>query len=950
MKLHKSFALLMLAAFLGEGSVAKAQQLADSAQVNVAFGTQAKEDLLGGVSAVSVSELLKKDYHTSSLSELSSLVSGYNGNIWGQGALVLVDGVPRDAGMVDPTMIESITVMKAASAVALYGSKGAKGVVLITTKRGDIAPLHIDVRANTGLYVAKRYPKYLGAAEYMKLYNEACANDGIAAQYDLSTIYNTAAGTNPYRYPDMDFYNSEFIRKAYNRTDATVEISGGNDRARYYANLGAEYKQGMVKYGDKKNDDDLNLHVRANVDMKITDWLSGFTNAAMKFENNYAGRGDFWNAAANLRPNWYSPLLPISMMDQSVSSVAALIKSSTNTVDGQYLLGGNNANQTTVYGDMLKAGYIKSRVRSFMFDVGLKADLSSVLKGLTFSTVYSIDYWYDYNEAWKEDYATYEPTWSQMNGKDVIVGLTKYGDDKPAKTEKIGQAYDQQTSTLRLQFDYANSFGDHNIAATLMGWGYQQQMARDEDHSSSDYHRTSNLNLGLRVNYNLAHKYYAELSGALVHSAKLAEGHRNAFSPSIALGWRISNENWFKENISFVDNLKLTAAYSVLNQDIDLDSWYMYMGAYNERGTWYNWQDGSQGGYAPSSSRAENVDLTFVKRKEFRIGLEGSLLNRMITFDFNYFNQLTDGLITNGGATIYPTYFNARGSFLPYTNFNADKRSGFDFDINFNKKFGEVETSLGFVGTYCKTKADKRDEVWSDSYQYRAGKSLSTIWGYESLGFYQNQDFDWDEKGNIIDLKKDAEGNYLLPTQTFGVVRPGDLKYKDQNGDGVIDSKDQVDLGEGTAPFFYGFNLTLKWKNFTFYALASGQAGGNALKNNTYYCPTGSSKYSVYARDRWTAETANTASYPRLTTTDNANNTQSSSFWKYSTNRFDLNKVQVTYDMPQEWFEGKFVKGLSVYLSGESLLTISGETEMLETTIGGAPQCRFYNLGVKVNL
>ena len=145
-------------------------------------------------------------------------------------------------------------------------------------------------------------------------------------------------------------------------------------------------------------------------------------------------------------------------------------------------------------------------------------------------------------------------------------------------------------------------------------------------------------------------------------------------------------------------------------------------------------------------------------------------------------------------------------------------------------------------------------------------------------------------------------------------------------------------------------NLELKWKNFTFFALATGQAGGIALKNNTYYCPTGTSKYSVYARERWTPATAATASYPRLTTGDNSNNLQSSSFWKYSTNRFDLAKVQVTYDMPQEWFEGKFVKGLSVYLSGESLLTISGERELLETNIGAAPQTRFYNLGVKVNL
>ena len=147
MKLHKTFALLMLSAVIGEGSVAKAQQVADTAQVNVAFGTQAKENILGGVSAVSVSDLLKKDYYTSSLGELSSLVGGYNGSVWGQNSLILVDGVPREASMVNPTMIESITVMKAASAVALYGSKGAKGVVLITTKRGASEPLRIDVRA-----------------------------------------------------------------------------------------------------------------------------------------------------------------------------------------------------------------------------------------------------------------------------------------------------------------------------------------------------------------------------------------------------------------------------------------------------------------------------------------------------------------------------------------------------------------------------------------------------------------------------------------------------------------------------------------------------------------------------------------------------------------------------------------------------------------------------------
>lgn len=359
----------------------------------------------------------------------------------------------------------------------------------------------------------------------------------------------------------------------------------------------------------------------------------------------------------------------------------------------------------------------------------------------------------------------------------------------------------------------------------------------------------------------------------------------------------------------------------------------MYQGSYNVKGTWYTWEDGSEGGFANTSNRGENEDLGFIKRKEWRIGLEGSLLNHMITFDFNYFNQLTDGLITDGSSTIYPTFFTGKGSFLPYTNYNADKRSGLDFDVKFNKKFGQVDAALGLVGMYYTTKADKRDEVWNDNYQYRVGHSLSTAWGYECEGFFNNDD----------EITNHAK-------QTFGEVRPGDLKYKDQNNDGVIDSKDQVDLGKTTAPFFYGINLTLKWKNFTFFALATGQAGGIGFKNNSYYCPSGTSKYSIYARDRWTPETAATASYPRLTTGSNTNNLQTSDFWKYSTNRFDLSKIQVTYDMPQEWFEGKIVRGMSVYLSGESLLTLSGERELMETNIGAAPQNRFYNLGVKVNL
>ena len=186
-----------------------------------------------------------------------------------------------------------------------------------------------------------------------------------------------------------------------------------------------------------------------------------------------------------------------------------------------------------------------------------------------------------------------------------------------------------------------------------------------------------------------------------------------------------------------------------------------------------------------------------------------------------------------------------------------------------------------------------------------------------------------------------------------GTIQPGDLKYVDVNGDGVLDAKDQVDLGKsGTygAPLMLGVNLTLKYKNWTLFMLGNGQFGAYGLKNNNYYYMSGDTKYSVNARGRWTPETAETATHPRLTTASHANNAAASTFWLYSTDRFNISKVQLTYDFPKEMFNGKVVKALSVYVNGNDLLTISKERKLMETTVGYAPQTRFYNLGVKVTL
>lgn len=919
----------------------QAQEKKDSL-VNVAFGTVEKKDLLGAVSTVNVSELMKKEYTSSSLDGIQCFVGGYNGNIWGQSALVLVDGIPRDASDIRSSEVETVTVLKGASAIALYGSRAAKGVVLISTKRGVAKPLSIDLRANAGLYVPKSYPNYLNAADYMTLYNEACLNDGISEKYDQATIYNTAAATNPYRYPDVDFFSSEYLKKAYNKTDVTGEITGGNEHARYYSNFGMSYNNSLLKYGYHKKDNNWRFNVRANVDMNLTNWLSASTNAAVIISNSYSGRGDFWGTSATLRPNYVSPLIPISMIDTNNSSLQTIINNSNFLIDNKYLLGGTSTDQTNAFADGLAAGYIKGNNRAFMFDVNVTADLEKVLKGLSFKTAYSVDYTDYYSEAWKVDYATYQPTWSNVNGEDLIIGLTQYNEDTNSTNEYIGETNYSQTMSFSAQFDYKRTFArNHNISATLLGWGYQVQNAADADHDGSSYHRTSNVNLGLQATYNFRHKYYFDFSGAVVHSAKLPEKNRNAISPTFTFGWRISDENFIKDNIPFVENLKLTASYASLHQDIDITSdddgdYYLYKGYYSDEAGWYQWHDGSAGGNTTGSVRGDNPDMTFIQREEFRVGMETSLLNNLITLDANYFLQYTNGGLIRGSNTIYPSYFtNWDYSFLPYLNYEKDKRTGLDFTLNLNKKIGEVDCSLGFAGMFYTSKAVRRDEIYTDKYQYRAGKPLDSYWGYVCEGFFQDQ--------NDID-------NHA--TQTLGDVQPGDLKYKDANEDGTIDSKDKVNLGHNgwaVSPFTYGLNFTLKWKNVTLFAMGTGSSGAIGFKNSTYYWVYGSRKYSDVVLGRWTEETKNTATYPRLTTTSNTNNFQNSTFWMYKVKRFDLNRVQLTYDFDNDILKKTFIRNLGVYFSGENLLTISNERKLMETNIGSAPQCRFFNLGFKAS-
>ena len=836
---YKGILPISLFALLSQGVMAQESADTRADSINVAFRKSDVRDVIVPVSKVNVSELMEKNYNTYSLDNMQALTAGYNGQLWNQGeALVLIDGVPRDANNVLPTEIEDITFLKGASAVVRYGSRASKGVILITTKRGSIAPLKISARANYTMDVAKSFPTYLDGAEYMTLYNQALVNDGLSPKFTDEQIYNTAAGTNPYRYPNQQFYTSDYLNKTKSRYDVTAEFQGGGKFAQFYTNV-SYYRQGdFINFGEGKNNYTDRLNVRGNIDLQLSDWASGWVNANATYYNQHGSNSNFWSAASTLRPNRVAPFIPVSFIDPLDVNSLNLIQNTRNIIHnpaglpaGDYFLGATQEDQSNAFADMYSAGYNTWTSRQFQFDAGVKFDLKSILKGLSFKTNFAVDYKTSYSTSLNDQYATFGVNWTQIDGYDVIGSLTQYGQDKHTGTLNASNSAEQQTIAWNGQFDYVNSWGDHNLHATLVANGYQQTI-------SGEYHRVSNANLGLQASYNFAHKYYVDLAANAVHSAKLPEGNRKAISPSVTLGWRLTSEDFMKD-MDWLDDLRLTAGYTVLNQDLDIAEYFMYKDIFTATGTWWGWSDANNSIQTSDSQRGGNDELSFVKRKEFNVGLNGALLKNKLTFSVNYFNTTVDGLLAQPDY-IYPSYMHTYwpvSTFVPYINYGKNRRQGIDFAIAYNDKAGDFEWGVQAFGQTTTSKNLRVAENVEFEYQRSEGKATDAIWGLECLGYYNSQE--------EID---NAEAK-----SSFGTVMPGDLKYKDQNGDGIIDSKDQVVLGRWGAKFSGGLNLTLKYRNFTLFAMLTGQFGGNAIKNDTYNWVYGERKYSDVVRGAWTA-------------------------------------------------------------------------------------------------
>jgi len=881
--------------------------------VNIAFGKVKKGDLVNAVSTINADEIRKFDNVQDIYEALNGRVTGMLGstNIRGFGdALFIVDGLPRDINTIHLSEVEQITVLKDINSSMLYGNAAVNGVVLVTTKRGEAYKKRLNVSGYYGVSVPKMLPKYLSSVDYMELYNEAKTNDGLTPQYSAETIADYRSG-NMYRYPSIDYYSDDYLRGFKPVSRIMTELSGGNDLATYYTNIGWDRTGSLLDFGEGKNAGQNQFTIRGNVDLKINNWIKSALDAVAVLDNNKGPVGNYWSSAATLRPNLFSPLLPISMIDPENE----LLKGRKNDVDGMYLLGGTSSYLTNPIADGYSGGVNENIRRTFSFNNRIDFDLARFVEGLAFHTNISFDFYNTYNQSINNGYSVYEPTWNPVG--DDIVYLTKYGTDTRSGTQNIGSSSFQRRFGFYWMFDYKRTFGEHRVYGSLLGYGNHYKV-------QGDLQGNKNANLGLRGMYSYKNTWLVDFSSAYVNSVKLPEGNKGAFSPSLGLAWVISNEN-FMSKASAINYLKLRLSAGIMNSDAGIDGFFFYDNTYSGAGG-YSWFDGTWSGYGRVSANGANVNLGYEKRRDINLGFESILFDHKLSVDANLFSSVYYDQVTQP-ATRYPGSYT---DFIPYENFDSNSYKGAELGVSYKQKLGDFTLVVGANALYATSRVEKKDEIYSNAYQYRKRHPVDTRFGLVSEGFFTDQpDID----------------NHAI--QAFGKVKPGDIKYVDQNDDGIVDGNDEVQIGRWQAPFSYGLNLRLSYKNFTLAMKGNGRMGADGYISGDYYQVDGDDKYSEYILGRWTEETKATATLPRLSSVANTNNYRTSDFWQYRDNWFTLDRVQLNYDVPENVAKIVKMKHLNFFIDASSILTVSKYRDYKELKVGSEPLYRSFSIGIK---
>ncbi|HEX3009830.1 MAG TPA: TonB-dependent receptor, partial [Bacteroidales bacterium] len=930
--------------------------------VVVGYGTLKKKYLVGAVAQIGSKELLEapmpnvSNMITGKLAGVTSIQrSGMPGNdqtsinirglstFTNSSPLILVDGVERMLNTVNPSDVENISILKDGASSAIYGVKGGNGVILITTKRGKEGKAIISYDESTTLSFNTAFPKFLNGPDYIYWYNKASEMDGLGMAFDADIQTKVIKGD-----PDGIYGNTNWLDllfKDYGFTQQhNISATGGSEKTKYYVGAGLMDQDGII---DKVNYKRYNI--RSNIDAKIADDFKLSLDLSAFYENRkWPGIG-------------LSPQVFMNPIEQAVYAIP-IIKP---TYEDEYM--GWTENGTTIYSPIAsikKGGFQLMQRFKFEGSGKLEYDFSRInmLKGLKAGIFLSYDY---SNTADRNFLDSYEIMTYNKATKDLSL--------RRASGTIEGGSYDKSMSLdyflmIRPSVEYNRLFGKHQVSALLLfedqkynastmtgrksGFLFSdpiditlgQSYPSGVDPVTGSMSHTAAQSYVGRMGYGFAGKYLAEFSFRYDGTYIFAPENRWGFFPSVALGWVVSEEEFFKRlNVNSINYLKIRASYGESGSN-DVDP-YLWLSSYSMT-TSPSYVFGGAAYPAVYTNNSIVSDLTWSRARSYNVGLDMTLWNGLLGFEFDYFYKVTSDILETQGGDMPPSL---GGNYSTAANSGKMDNRGFELLLKHNNKINN-DWSYSLIGnlSWARNKVLSRHigngVPWS---QNELGRSLGIMYGLEAIGLYQTQD--------QIDNS---------PAAPSGTKSMGDLIYKDVNGDGRIDWNDYVKIGRGMTPEL-NFSLTMNasYKNLYLNALWQGVAlcdyqlsaayNTGVMDNTAFTRPFYSNGNAPYylVEDSWTPDNTN-AKYPRLSTIANGNNAWSSSWWVVNGTYLRLKNLQIGYSIPSSILQRTGINRISVYLAGTNLWTLSHfkyiDPEMPGVNNGYYPQQKTYSLGFNI--
>jgi len=829
-------------------------------------------------------------------------------NTYGSGAglFIVIDGFQSTEAyfqQLTPQEIESITLLKDASATAIYGSKGANGVLLITTKRGTSDKIKINFSIQSGFQQPLRLPEFLGAYDYATLYNEALVNDGKSPLYTPMDLEAYKAGNDPIFHPDVDWYET-ILRKAAPITNYNFTASGSNEYFRYFVLLNVLDDRSLYRKAGNVSDFSKNgtytrYNFRTNIDVKLSKRLQGAVTLGGTIE-------DKTNPGTSENTSGMFDLM------SSIAPNAFPVYVST----GMY---GGNSMYSNPLGDLMQTGYTSYNGRSLQAIFQLEGDLGFITPGLSVSGAVGFNTYFKSYSKKSRQYARYSV--DRDNADEII--YTTYGQNTSLAGDESSSSQWRDYS-LQASLNYNRTFNElHNIDAIYLG-SYNDYVVTGTDLSYK------NIAMGGRVTYSYDKRYIGEFSFGYNGTENFPKGHRFGFFPAGSLGWILSNEAFLKGN-PILNYLKLRASYGIVGNDNIGGIRYMFDQYYDGYGYHLGNSNNVQDGLV--QGKLANPDVTWEKEKKFNAGFEATLINK-IDVSFDYFIQKRSNILSQPYRTV-PDYL---GISRPDINIGKVDNKGLETSIRYNG-IGKKDLTY-FVETsfwYAKNKVVYNAEaIQENEYLYGTGRMVGQPFVLEAIGFFKDED----------DILKS-------PTQTFTDVRPGDIKYKDQNKDGKIDSNDYYPIGYTSMPqITLGLHGGITFKGFDLDVFFQGAANRTVYCGGKYYHAfQNDGKVSSIAMGRWTPETAETATYPRLSSENNLNNYQASSFWQKNGNFLKLRSLEIGYTLPFQFSRKINLEKVRIFANGTNLFSLDHMDGFTDPeTMSGYPALRTISFGLSIQL